>query len=439
MHRSEWNFLFLIAGAALLAVVAWLALRRPEERQPVERLAANWTLEPRWERPLPAVDLAAGTGGELAIYLDSSLPIGGYLPPQWHSEQSALESLLRLVPQSLADIDRSPSSRLRWHGLSAAPARLAAAPASERRFFTGGESRLDLAVAEIERDFEAGRLEAALVITDLVTTGEVVGAQGTAQSLRDWISSAEVLAGAVDFGLLAIKAPYWGIRTTTCRAPGANAACYFSEQRQEWLTLPVDAKLPLYVLVFTRGRNAAGRILEGLAAELSKRQFEVQAELFTADSAGEPRLNACTVHSAAEPQRQQYALFGKEGGRLTCERNEVIQLRCPLPEPLGRVKEVATTGGEVLPFSMSDERVVQLELDCARRRDREFTLDLQLGVEAAQTGGPSWASWSSATDDRPEDLGKTLRLQEFVEKVRVRPPSYLATIRLLPEGASHGR
>lgn len=438
MHRSEWQLIVLIAGSGILAVIAWLALREPEERLPVRRLTATWTLAPQWERPLPAVRPPTGHG-DLAIYLDSSVPIGGFLAPGGPSPHSALEAVARMAPHHLIGADAGPRSSLRWHRIAGQPARVGAPPTIGRRFFSGGESRLDLAVEEIVQELQSGQLEAALVITDLVTTGEIVGAQGTAQALRVWAESDGVLAGAFDFGLLSIRARYWGVRTGTCEAPSGDWACWFSEQRQTWLTLPAETVLPLHVLVFTSGRVPARQILDGLGGELAQRSFEVQSELLTeATIPGEKPQSECSVHSAADPEHQQFALFQGKGVGLRCDRDELIRVRCPLPEVVSRVTAVAESGGETLPFSI-EGGVVQLEIDCATRRDRDLAFQLRVEAEAARAEDSRWASWASVTDDRPEDLGKTLRLREFVEKVRVRPRRYQGTVNLEPAGGAHGR
>lgn len=436
MHRSERLLVLLSAGSAILAVAVWLALRPSEEIRPLERVDATWTLEPRWGRPVAAADPPAGGAGELAIYLDSSLPIGGFLPPAGHSAVSVLEALVRLAPHHLAGADRGAQSGLRWHRIAGQPSRLERAPSLERRFFTGGESRLDLAVREIESDFAAGRLEAAMLITDLVATGEIVGAQGTSQALRAWVQSDAVLGGGLDLGLLAVRGRYWGIRAPSCRAPRGEVACFFSEQRQEWLPLPADSQLPLYVLVFTRGRAPVSRILDDLASELKQLNFAVEMELLTsATAAGDDRLADCEVRSKEDPERPQYVLFGGAGATFRCERDEVVQLRCRLPEEVAVVKAAADPQDPRVQLSMVEERTVQLELDCEQNRDRELRLKLSLQGEAAAPADSRWADWSAITDDRREDLGKTLRLREFVETIRVRPGAYAIQLRLAPSGA----
>jgi hypothetical protein len=435
VHRSEWLLVILIVAMAILAVIVWLVVSPPSERIPVDRLVATFTLTPRWDREFSPAPSPAGDG-DLAIYIDSSVPIGGFLAPDGPSTHSALEAVARMAPHHLVGIDSGVRSALQWHRVSSHPSRLEKAPAIGRPYFSGGESRLDLAVAEIVQDLGTGRLEAALVLTDLVTTGEVVGAQGTAQALRTWAESDGVLAGAFDLGLLSIRARYWGIRTAGCEAPVGDWACWFSEQRQAWLPLPADTTLPLHVLAFTSGRVPARQILEGLGRELAERNFEVESELLTAASIPEdlPKVE-CSVRSAGDPEHQQFALFEGEGGNLRCERKDVVRVRCPLPDPLGRIRSVAESSGEALPFTAED-RWVQLEIDCSRRRDRDFGLKLQIVAEAAPAADQRWAGWSSATDDRPEDLGKTLRLQEFVEKVRVRPSRYETTVTLQSAGAA---
>ena len=438
MHRSEWILMGLVAGSGILALIVWLALRQPEEVHPVSRMTATWTLAPQWERSIPAAFPSSGTG-DLAIYIDSSVPVGGFLAPGGPSTYSALEALARMAPHHLIGADAGSRSALLWHRIAEKPALLEASPRIGRRFFGGGESRLDLAVAEIVQGLQGGDLEAALVVTDLVTTGEIVGAQGTAQALRAWVESDGVLAGAFDFGLLSIRARYWGIRTATCKAPSGDWACWFSEQRQEWLPLPPENALPLHVLAFTSGRAPARQILNGLGQELVQRGFEVQSELLTeATVPGEPQRIECVVRSASDPEHQQFALFEGKGGSFRCERKEVIQIRCPLPEGIGRITAVAEPTGDIMPFSM-EEKLVQLEIDCAQRRDRELQLQLLIEAEAAPAEDYRWGNWSSATDDRPEDLGRTLRLQEFVEKVQVRPSRYRGTVELAPAGVAHDR
>lgn len=444
LHRTEFMLLGLVSAAIVVGIVLWLVFRNSEPtRVPPTRLSVSWELVPRWGSSPAQVNSVKGNPqhGRLAIYLDRSLPMLGFVAPADSSKRSGLESVVRLLPDHLARINGGAVSHLSWHSIAEKTERLATAPSLTRAFLSGGESRLDLAVTEIVGELARGTVEAAALVTDLIATGELTGAQGTAQALSEWTHSPAVLSGHLDLGLLAVKAPYWGVRAGSCPAPAGDVGCWFSEQAQRFLPLPEVRPIPFYVLVFTRGREATQKVLDGLEVELKELGHASEWEVLTdATAAKRPPATECTVHAVDDPANQQFALFGADNGRLSCERSESVRLSCALPEGIVSLEPAADANSESLSFS-SHERTLEVELDCRAQREREseFSLDLKLIGALSPQPGERWASWSSTTDDDTASLGKTLRLQLFVERLRLRPDSYTVTAHVVSPGADRGR
>ena len=453
LHRSELLLIGVVVGIGLLGLMTWLVFfnRDSGKRVPVDKLSATWTLTPNWTKPPELHSFKDGAGGELAIFVDCSEPMGGFLPPgDAASESSSLASLIRLAPQQLASIDSGKRSEPVWYSIedtvdmipvavsntqarsnkSTAKQAHCVAPKDTRGFYNGSDSRIDRAAEDIFKRLEAGKIEAAVVITDLVATGRLIGAQGMAQAMRERISSSVVRDGELAFGLVGVKARYWGVR-------GGQR---LSEERGIWLALPPGvSKAPLYALVFARSPEAAKKVLNGLSTELSGLGFEeVQSELLTEASAiSTPEMEDCTVLPLDSDKKRQFALF-PAGEKLRCARSETILLTCPLPASLKNIEPVSGANLNSLTIEQA-QGALQVELDCKEQRKHgsSFDLELELRGDSTEIVEEAWEDWSSVTDDRDEDIGKTLNLKLFFERVRLRPDAYGVKVRLRPAGGGN--
>lgn len=437
MHPSNRNILLMVVAAALVLLVLGVAFWGGSGGEgPLEKVEARWSFAPVWDEPMAAPAGPSGEGGRLDIYVDSSLPMGGFLTREAAGPGSAFEAVLRSASNQLVRIDGGASSPVAFFGVAENLEKVAGHQPLDVRFYRGGQSRLDKALAEIERTLESGETEAALVVTDLIATGEVVGAQGAAQTLRGFMRSAAVRSGQRHLGLLGVKDSYRGVRPAGCAAPAGERGCRFSEQRKKWIPLDENAVVPFYVLVFARGRTEVERVLAGFAEELAELDFEVESEVLSgASAASAPQPTACSIAAKADPGHRQFALFSDREGLFRCVRSEELLLSCPLPpEP----RPLAADRGRVetwLSYSLQGESL-EAELDCDRIRNRDFPVELKFSARREGNLSEKWSDWSSPSDDRPEDAGRTLRLKEFLEKVRLAPGAYEVAVKLWPQGSA---
>lgn len=437
MFSSERNWIRRVAPAAMLPGVFGMVACGGNGGGPLENVEARWSIAPQWEGT-PAATAATGLsggGGRLDVYVDSSLPMAGFLAAEGAEFGSAFETVLRGASAQLLRIDGNASSPVAFFGVAGNIDKVAAHKVLEKRFYDGGESRLDKALLEIERTLASSETEAALVLTDLIATGEVIGAQGAAQYLRDFMRSPAVLSGSLHLGLLGVKDSYRGVRPAGCAAP-AGRGCRFSEQRKKWLPLEENAVAPFFVLVFARGREPVERVLAGFAEELEELEVETATEILSAASQPEPPApTACSIETEGRAGRRQYALFSDREGLFRCARSEKLTISCRLPPASRLAAGERKEDQEWLSYSLG-EGSLELELDCEKIRDEDFPIDLEFAAESSRKTAEKWAEWSSTSDDRPEDAGRTLRLKEFLEKVRLAPDSYQVEVKLLPKGSA---
>jgi hypothetical protein len=361
------------------------------------------------------------------------MPMGGFLRRAGEGEPSAFEVVLNSASARLDQIESGAGSPVAWFSVAENLQKVAGGKPLQERFYRGGQSRLDQALAQIERTLASGETEAALVVTDLIVTGEVVGAQGAAQKLRDFTRSAEVRSGRLHLGLLGVKADYRGVRPASCR-PKGKAGCRFSELQKSWLPLDENTLAPFYVLVFARGRDQVEKVLAGFAKELADHDFDTESEILSAASQPrQPEPTECSIETEADPGRRQYALSSDREAMFHCSRSEKLLISCRLPpEPRSLAVEPASPE-KWLEYSLSGERF-ELALDCAENRDSKFPVALEFTARNGGDGAEKWSEWSTTSDDRQEDAGRTLRLEEFLEKVRLAPAAYRVALKLWPPG-----
>jgi hypothetical protein len=426
-HRSDAILLWVLigtVGVALLLLVVWLALRH-KGPDPVKDLQITWTVSPVWKNPPPpATQSPAGdnTPG-LEIYLDVSEPIQGFLPPPTASQEfSGFRSLVNQIPDDMVSIAGGTKSSMSWFFVASNPDGPHVKPDPFRReLFRGKESRIDKALSQMVSRLDRGEIGMAALVTDLIATDELVGAMGAAKALSDWGQSDRVRRGELAIGLLGVRGSYWGVY----RKCGSNPdlGCWFSEQAQQWRALPRLAKKPFYILILGRGLDKVDWMGKALLEGAQGSSLEAHWELLSGASQSKAvkDLN-CHASKADDPRQEQFALLRDEKGYAQCQRAEVVELACPIPPGARAASLKAQASWAGVRTAFRDNKVI-LTIDCDRIRSTPPTTDLVLTVEGEPEGRWSdiWRKWSAGTDEREEDLDRTLGLEAFIEKVWLRP------------------
>ena len=177
-------------------------------------------------------------------------------------------TVVQWIPDHLLRVYGRPEVVLHWYDVGAEigpPSDPANPPKLDRPRFSATASRLDLALETMLSQLEAGTVEVAALVTDLVGTGESTGAVAVSKHLRGWLKSVDVRTGRHHLALVGVKGRYVGATHPTC--PVRNGlACRFSERRGGYLRLERAASVPFYVLIVgaddrkgQRGRSDALR------------------------------------------------------------------------------------------------------------------------------------------------------------------------------------
>ncbi len=424
-------------GAVVLLLVVLLSQRDcgPGPETPGE-IPVTWTLRQAGagQPPLPPV----APGRDLSLYLDVSQPMGGFLPPASRAQElSGFRAVVQLTQDHLMSVAGGGATRVQWFGVAADADPLPGAPRLERSLFRGRETRLDRALERLRRSLTEGKVAAAALVTDLNASDGLTGALGALRPLSAWVESPEVRSGAFHLGLLGVRAPYWGVPGHGCAAHG-DLGCWFSERRNAYLPLSRVAQAPFYVLVMGRGQEAVTEIGERLrrgAENLGlKPQWELLSAPPSATAQGKCQL-AETGHDGESPQ--QSALARDASGSWQCVQDDRIELSCELPPEIALAaprleaswhepgvelpKAEAAAAGD--PSGSGGPRPrLRLILHCEQLRDHPPAGPLSLRAVGFQPPIPArWASWTSVTDEREEDLDKTPGLAYFVDRIRLRP------------------
>lgn len=405
----------------LIGLVIVFARAPSRQDKALQEFGLTWMLKPvGTASPLPAEP--PGRPRRFDIVLDVSSPMAGFLAPAGEGgAPSALMRLVELAPDHLARADRQEVSPLTWWRVAEAFEELARPERVEVALFSGGASRLDLALGRLRAVLEAGAVESALLLTDLVATGELTGAQGAGRLLGAWARSPLVQSGGMHWGLLGVRAPYWGARSSRCVGQG-ELGCWFSEQTDRFYPLTERAAVPLYALVLGPEAPAVDQIGRGLQAELEARKLEVRWELLTSLSQARPAEASCRAHRLGDPDRPQYALVLDDESALRCERSETVALSCVLPEKLPFIAERAAANWPAAEVSLADRRL-ELAIDCAALRRVRPAEPLRLTV-AGRGEAPKvdpWEGWSKSSDHEAASLDRTLQLALFLEQARLVP------------------
>ena len=423
------------------------------DREPVDTFTVPGAIEPVWAdseplAPVP-IDSAQDQSSRLAIYLDVSIPMSGFVPPQSELD-SGVGGELRRIAQWIPDqlVRPYPGVPIEWNSVAEGVDAMGRRPVIRRDIFTGTASRLDLAIEAILTDLRTGRSEGAAIITDLMGTGELIGAQVVAQYLTPWLASEERRANDFHFGLLGVKGTYWGVfRSTLCPPQRGPLGCWFSESEQVWKPmLEGPLAVPFYVLLFGRGSDALNEMARSIERDAASLGIETVWELLTAAGSerGETDLLFRACREDREPCERQYSLWRDEDGTYGCfTRRRGAQLRSTVADPTVSRPTEATlrtdASGSSSPFSLElDGTELRFDVECASVPDPS-TDSLQVIVKGTlpPPDRPDWSDWSTPTDDTPEHPGATLQLRYFVVDTRhaATPISYRMDLTVLRAAA----
>ena len=440
LPRTNKALLFLIAAVCAIAVVLFVVSRGPDRStERLEQAAVSGEATPTWTSPAVAgVDRPSQSPDRLNLYLDVSAPMAGFIPIGSRDDGfSALRSLAQVAADHLGRTYGRPGIGVTWRGVADVLRDIPATPRIERVLFNGSGSRLDLAVREALTNLRSGQADAAVLVTDLMSTGETTGPLGLARELSAWLASTDVRSGEFHLGLLGVKAEYWGATDRRCPEQG-GLGCWFSERRPGYRRLDQMVRMPIYVVVLGRQRDkveAFGQaVLNDLNALAKSRKTAVEArwELLTGPSRRRPVTMSCRVVTDPALNRpRQFAILRSKGGDYRCVRREAVSLQCTLESLEPQSVKVAPIDGADQAFSAAiRNHQIDLGIACGPlvSRDHWPPLQLDLVATATATEADAWASWSSETDELAESLGRTLQLKYFVEEVRLKPDSYAALL-----------
>ena len=335
-------------AAAVLALASFAGCNA-EPPVPVQEFSVAAAVEPVWpeSEPLAAVsiDSAQDQSPRLAIYLDVSSPMSGFVPPPGMDLDSGRVpgGELRPVAQWIPDhLGRAyPGVPLEWHSVAEGVGAMGRPPVFQRDIFTGTESRLDLAIEEVLHDLRTGASPGGAIITDLLGTGENIGALAVARHLVPWLDSEERREGDLHFGLIGVRGTYWGaFHSTRCPPRAGQLGCWYSERMPGWKPrLQTPASVPFYVLLFGRGAPELNEVARSIAQDAASLGIETVWELLTA--AGSERLEANVTFEAFRrgglPGDPQYSLWRSDDGTYGClpTTREVVELHGTFAEGTG--------------------------------------------------------------------------------------------------------
>lgn len=433
----------LAAGGIAILILIALTFGAGGASERVETLEVPCTIQPGWSDGSDSAEPAGSVAGagedsrEIRVYLDTSHPMGGYLPPPGIKSEALFRALAQLVPGHLVPRYSGP---VRWFGFDRTLHPLEQNVRITRALFRGGETRLDLALDDLIEAFESGRTQAAVLVTDLVSTAGPEGAMGAAEPLVRWNRSTAVRTGRYDLGLLAVRAEYWGVDSRRCSGPGP-LGCWFSEHANRYLPLTDAAQRPLYFLFFgSAGSGGVDRLEEAgrsFQAVLDDAGLETRWELLSQrseDRRGSLLCSAFRRNRTGTGREPQFALVRTGEGRHECRRDEPVVLSCCVaagqggaPSCEGAIPvQAARASWPQVDVTVEAGRLEAL-VDCAALRGGPpeaplFFEDVRGNVPAS--GSRGWRDWSALSDEQEESLGGTLQMDLFVETVRLRSDHY---------------
>lgn len=418
--------------------------------------AVSAVVEPVWPESSPldsvVIDSVQDQSPRLAIYLDLSSPMSGFVPPPEAEGDvggvagGELRMIAQWIPDHLGRV--YPGVPLQWHGVAESVEALPQYPVFRSNIFTGTESRLSLAIDEIVADLRTGRAQGGAIITDLVGTGELTGALDVARYLVPWLASAERRTGDLHFGLIGVRGNYWGaFHRTRCPRTDSMLGCWYSERMPGWKPrLQAPISVPFYVLLFGRSAEALDEIASSVLRDAESQEIEAVWELLTAAGSEQTRAEVAfeALPEGGESGEQQYALWrNPEDGTYGCNAGGTVELRGTFAEGSRfsptEISLAPGPGDTPSPFTAElDGALLEVQVDCDTVRELNSLPALRLSIRGTMQppDRPNWDDWSTTDDNTTEHPGTTLQLRYFVEEARVGPASYRIDFPVLTAGQS---
>lgn len=440
-----------IATLVTCATLAFVGCSGCDESSPlVETLPpVSAVAEPAWDAPGTGAAGARQRPSEVAIHLDISYPMAGFLPfASGGGEFSVLHLIVENLSQHMARVYGGVDVEVRRYGVGHELRELDPSQPIQRELFNGRSTRLGLSINKILSDLRSGYSDAGAIVSDLMATGKVKGPLLVSTMLSEWLESNDVRSGEFHVGLFGVKAKYWGVTQPELCPPGPRLGCWYDERVQRFRRLESVANIPIYVLILGRGPEHVTSIMESLLPGIDEmdQSLEVQWELLTGDSRSFETSLSCeaAIRRDGNERERQYALVVGPSGQYDCQRNGTVTLYCAFAEgedsflPTdGRASWIQATADasdakpqDALQGNVSVEAAIrvghtasriEVDVDCSAVRDTRADMKLALDIAGrAIRPAKDWSGWSTEV----AALGKTLNLNGFVRSIRLEPDSY---------------
>lgn len=440
-----------IATLLTCATLAFVACSGGQESETLVRTvpAVRATSKPVWDAPGIEEARSRQKASEVAIHLDVSRPMGGFLPPtSAGGNLSALHVTVQNLSQHMVRVYGGADVAVQRYGVGHELRELDASQRIQRELFNGQSTQLDLSIDKIVSDLRSGYSDAAAIVSDLMATGDITGPLLVSTKLSEWLESDDVRSGEFHVGLFGVKARYWGVMGLDQCPSSARLGCWYDERLQRYRPLESVADFPLYVLVLGRRLEHVTAIMESLQQGIDEmdQSLEVQWELLTSASCSFETSLTCeaAIRGDGNERERQYALVVNRNGQYGCQRDSTVTLYCGFAEgddsflPTdGRAAWIKTAedAPDAKPQDAREGNVpaeaairvgptgsrIEVDVDCAAIRNARADVKLALDIAGRATRPTKdWGDWSTEV----AALGKTLNLEGFVESVRLEPDSY---------------
>ena len=409
-------------------------------------------VEPRWQGAAIAQEELLGRPEEpsrIGVYIDVSTPVGGFLPLSGRAgqETSTLRTLAQLASEHVLRRYGGGGASIEWRGIGHRLSSTRAPRELTRGDFKGQSTRLELVLTEAFADFQSGRAEVVAVVTDLMATDKLVGPLAIAPQIADWLATEDVRSGEFHLAMLAVRADYWGVTHASGCPERAGLGCWYCERCEadrRYHRLTGIEKLPLYAVLAGRGREALVDVVESIHSDLVGLGIEAQWELLTAASLAVQETLSCEVFErsdSGERSQPQWVLRQDESG-FDCLKSASAEFACRLENGMELMS--AAVEQEQAPVDLAPEQVweplpevfsaavssdeLEVSVDCGLLRgwpnlDDSPAREVRLEVAAKALPDErtsAWESWSSTL----EEMGRTVQLAPFVDRLRLKPDDY---------------
>jgi hypothetical protein len=431
--KNSRPFTFNQVVVGMLAVIAVLMtsfisftyLRN--DRVAVAKIPISGVVAPKWSDSKESLTAFPEMPPRIDILVDHSQPMGGYLSTA-PTQVSTLQAMLTIAKDELAQSLGGADLRIAQFSMTES-IEVVEDFQWETENFLGEESRLDLGISELTARLHSGETQTALIATDLVGTGTLVGGTGVGLALENLLNTPEVKHGQLHIGLFGARLPYWGVVArlgpSACQKKRGNLGCWLSEQGKQWLPLEQVVARPLYFLVFARELHGLESMASGLQNYLKKKDIDA-AWLVLTDI---PRKELLEGNCEFDLSK---ALAVYSDRHIQCNRRERISFYCELsPKPNVLPTQFQSSWPELdIQIAATNKKngsalQLHMEFDCNQHPSTNSAtpLEISFSMKPGARNTP-FASWSTATDFDAADLNKTLGLDHFLTKAMLVPAYY---------------